>query len=205
MKIRAQQVKIESLEGDVPLGSPVRLVLNISPGKVNTILYGELAGSEELDAGDRGIARVVLDNGTTKTIEITPLQLGALDVSVIAVYADNSTGEQTVRLNVVPSAKGLKRFDLDQGFHAITLKLNEDVNDGQRWLVPMLAYAGVKYPIRLQDSSQINFSILQDSTNPAISLDSNGLIHALHPGKAIITGDFAGMKDELRVVVESEQ
>lgn len=49
-------------------------------------------------------------------IEITPLRLGALDISIIAFYWDNSTGEQTVRLKVVPSAKDLERFDMDRAF-----------------------------------------------------------------------------------------
>jgi pimeloyl-ACP methyl ester carboxylesterase len=204
MRMWAQKIEIKSPESDIPLGNPVQLVLNLSPGKVNTILYGESTGTEGLNTDDQGIARVARDSENTKTIELTPLQLGALDVSVVAVYGDNSTGEQSVRLNVVPSATGLKRFDLDQGFHAITLKLNGDVNDGQHWLVPKLAYSGVKFPIRLQDSSQIKFSILQDANVPAISLDSNGLIHGLHPGIAIIKGDFAGMKDELKVEVEVE-
>ena len=104
----------------------------------------------------------------------------------------------------MPSAKGLTRFDLNQGFHAITLKLNDDVNDGQRLLMPVLTYADVRFPIRLQDSSQIKFSIQQDSTNPAIGLDSNGLVHAIHAGAATITGDFAGIKIEMHLTVESE-
>ncbi|MDR3574276.1 MAG: hypothetical protein P4L50_10460 [Anaerolineaceae bacterium] len=203
MRMQARHISVDVSSGDVPLGSSVRLVMHLPLGKVNTILYGESSGAEDLDTGDQGIARIVEDGGTTKTIEMTPLQLGALDVSVIALYADNSTGEQTVRLNVVPSAKGLKRFDLDQGFRTITLKLNEDVNDGQRWLVPTLTYSGVKYPIRLRDSSQIKFSIQQDASAPAISIDANGLIHALHTGTATITGDFAGMTDELQVSVET--
>ena len=51
----------------------------------------------------------------------------------------------------------------------------------------------------------IKFSIQQDSTNPAISIDANGVVHALHPGSAIVTGDFAGVTAQLHVTVENEQ
>jgi len=45
------------------------------------------------------------------------------------VYADNSTAEQSVDLTVVPSSAGLKQFTIDQGFHQVELKLNEDAGE----------------------------------------------------------------------------
>ena len=94
----------------------MRLVLHISPGKVNTILYAESTGSEQLDTGDRGSAKVVIDSETTKTIEVAPLQLGELDVTVTTIYGDNSTGEQTVRLDVVPSGHSSRTVRFEPGF-----------------------------------------------------------------------------------------
>jgi hypothetical protein len=113
-------------------------------------------------------------------------------------------GEQTARLNVVPSAQGLERFDLDQGFHVITLNVGRDLGADSRQLMPLLTYSNVKFPIRLRDTAYIKLSIQQDSTNPVIIVSQNGFIRALRPGTAIVTGAFAGMTDELKVIVEGD-
>ena len=68
---------------------------------------------------------------------------------------------------------------------------------------PMATYDGAKYPIRFKDSSQIVLSVEQDAGDPVISVDKNGMVHALREGKAAITGEYAGIKDEIEVTVES--
>jgi hypothetical protein len=67
--------------------------------------------------------------------------------------------------------------------------------DRQRWLRPMVTYEGVKFPIYLDDSTQIKLSVEQDDGNPVISVDKNGTVHALQEGKAVLIGEFAGMTD----------
>jgi hypothetical protein len=69
--------------------------------------------------------------------------------------------------------------------------------------VPVAAYDAAKYPIRLEDSSQITLSIEQDANNPMISVEMNGMVHALRTGNAVLIGEYAGIKDEVRVTVES--
>lgn len=73
----------------------------------------------------------------------------------------------------------------------------------EHWLVPVATYDDAKYSIRLQDSSQTTLSIEQDTSNPVIAIDKNGMVHALRDGDAVVVGNFAGAKDEVRVTVKS--
>jgi hypothetical protein len=104
---------------------------------------------------------------------------------------------------VVPSAKDLKAFALNQGSAFIGLRLDGKKSGSQIWLRPTATYKGLQCPIYLENSPQIRLSIEQDDGNPVISVDKNGLIHALHEGKALIIGDFDGVKDRVQVSVRS--
>jgi len=69
-------------------------------------------------------------------------------------------------------------------------------------LEPIATYKGAKYPIRLRDLGSISISIEQDEENPVVSVDQNGIVHAIRPREATLVGDYAGVKDEVRVSVE---
>jgi hypothetical protein len=66
-----------------------------------------------------------------------------------------------------------------------------------------VTYASVKYPIRLIDSKQLSFTVEQSASDPVIQLDRNGFIRALRIGEATITGDFAGVRDQITVLVKA--
>jgi len=40
--------------------------------------------------------------------------------------------------------------------------------------------------------------------DPAIGVDKDGMVRALRDGNAVITGKYAGVKDEVRVIVQSK-
>lgn len=81
--------------------------------------------------------------------------------------------------------------------------LEDEEKDRQQLLRPMVTYEGVQFPIYLDDSSRIKLSVEQNEGNPVISVDKNGLVHALREGNAVLKGEYAGVKDEVRVTVES--
>jgi len=137
------------------------------------------------------------------TIEVVTHQLGLFDIWIMSLYSDNAAAEHTIRLNVVPSSAGLRKFDLDEGAHSMRLILGGKEWQREHWLVPIASYDGAKYPIRLKDSSQIALSIEQNVSNPVISVDRNGMVHALRKGNAVLIGEYAGVKDEVRVTVQS--
>jgi hypothetical protein len=69
----------------------------------------------------------------------------------------------------------------------------------------MVTYEGVKFPIYLDDSSQIKLSVEQDEGNPVISVDKIGMVHALREGRAVLVGDFDGVIDRIQVTVYSKE
>jgi hypothetical protein len=121
------------------------------------------------------------------------------------VYSDNAVVQQTVHLNVVPTAAGLKKFVLNHGFPAMVMVLDGEETDRHKWLFPMVTYDGIKFPIYLDDSSQVKLSVEQDEGDPVISVDKNGTVQALQEGKAVLIGEFAGMTDKVQVTVETKE
>jgi hypothetical protein len=201
-----QRLSIKAPKGDVPLGNPVELTVTLATGE----LLGDLEvlqGSEAFFSQSQGSgpAKIVREDGLTKTIQIVPVQTGSVDVGILAVYADGSIARQTVHLNVVACAKGLKRFYLNSGFSALPLVLEDKAEDRQVWLNPEVEYNDRKYPIYLRDSSQIKLSVQQDKAKAVIRVEKNGMIHALREGKAVITGDFDGVIDRVTVNVYTKE
>jgi hypothetical protein len=123
MPFLPERMSIRAPQGDVPMGNPVQLVLTMAPGKI--------ADLEVLQSNEKGTLRqshfpanIVKQDGANLTIEVIPVQLGPVNVEVGAIYADNAVVRQTASINVVPSAKGLTKFSLNQGFTAIELRLD---------------------------------------------------------------------------------
>jgi hypothetical protein len=198
-----QRMSVKAPVGAVPLGNPVHLTVTLAPGKLSAPLaYVQSSQSKDFDSD---LAKIVQDNGLTKTIEIIPLKLGPVDVLIQTVYSDNVVVQQTVHLKVVPSAADLKKFVLNQGFSAMGMVIDGEETDQQRWLSPMVTYRGVKFPIYLDDSSQIKLSVEQDEGNPVISVDKNGTVHALREGTAVLIGEYAGMTDKIQVNVNTKE
>ena len=67
----------------------------------------------------------------------------------------------------------------------------KDTNDR---LYQQVTYAGVPYPINLEDSRAVKLTVEQDDADPVIKVD-NGKVHALREGTAVIVADYAGAGD----------
>lgn len=103
----------------------------------------------------------------------------------------------------MPGYTGVKAFHLDQGFSTIPLELTDNPETRQHWLYPEVEYDQLDYPVRLKDSTSVTMVVDQPEESPVISLDSNGTVHGLRPGKARITGSFAGLEDTVDVDVRT--
>ena len=144
------------------------------------------------------------DEGAT-AIEVVPLQTGLVRVRVQAVFADGGFAQQDIELRVVPSQNRLEQFDLNKGFHTLALVLEDREEDRQASLSPVVQYETLKYPIYLNTADSLTLTIDQPEDDPVIQVDPSGLVHALRPGSAVITGDFDGVRDSIRVDVYSQQ
>lgn len=195
----------------VELGQPVRITLKftdphvIGIGEVQTEGDHNFSNIHSGSAVGSGEARIVNDTGLTKTMEVIPLGAGKLKLGIMASFADGGIAKNDYTLEVAPSSKGLKHFFLDHGGHALAIVLEDKPQYRQHWLAPEVAYRQLKYPIYLEDSSQIKFTVLQPAGAPVILLDPNGMVHGLRPGKATIIGDFDGVKDQLVVTVYTKE
>ncbi|MGA9671906.1 MAG: hypothetical protein WBQ94_22020 [Terracidiphilus sp.] len=196
------RISVQAPQVHVPLGNPIDINVTLAPGK---LVNGTLSISQHSKSGDQsqgsGPAKVVRQEGSTMTIEITPVQIGSVDVEIGAIYSDNAFVSQTIHLDVVPAATGVRNFSLNQGAHFMTLVLEDAEADRQKTLIPVVSYEGVKYPIYLDDSSGIKFSLKQDEVNPVIQIDEHGRVHALREGTAVLEGDFDGLRDVVQVTV----
>jgi hypothetical protein len=159
-------------------------------------------GGEEMDAEG---AKIISDDGFSKVVEITPLQIGKLLIDVDAVFADGGVSRKTYELTVVPCSKGLKSFYINHGEGVLALVLEDKPTDRQLWLSPEVYYDQLDYPIYLQDSRQIKFAIEQSESTPVIQLDENGMIHALNPGSAKVSAEFAGKVDSVVINVYTKE
>jgi hypothetical protein len=208
-----ERISASAPEGDVPLGSPIDIDVKFAPDQMAAMHvaqfkpHGSVRGAIEQS---EDVFQIVREEGQTKTIETAPMQLGLVDLYIGAVYADNASAQQTIKLNVVPSSKGLKKFFLNgwsdaKGWGAMVLVLEDEEKDRQFWMRPVVTYERVKYPIYLEDSTQIKLSVEQNEDDPVIRVDPNGLVHAFREGNAVIVGDFDGVKDRVRVTVFSKE
>jgi hypothetical protein len=107
-------------------------------------------------------------------------------------------------VNVAPASKGLKKFFLDLGVPGLLIVLEPDDTDPRQKLVPQLWYDGLKYPIDLTTCEGIRLTVEQPEDNPIVRVDSDGMVHGLRPGKAVITGDLDGVQDHVTVQVDDK-
>lgn len=185
-----------SIHGQPPLSISLRQISARQHNLVNS-LGGRQIGSEQ--------AKIVGGSPTEPTIEIVPLQAGAVDLEITALFADGGLAERDVQLDVAPSAQHLERFELDGGFTAVPLVLSDNEADNQAWLSPTLQYDTLRESIYLDSSAQLTLTVDQPDDAPVIRVDANGMIHALRPGRATITGAFDGISDTVKVEVYSEE
>jgi len=195
------------------LGQPVRIQLKVKgPRLVGVSVDQSSPGTgHEFKNESNGVpvgsgrATIVSQQGGAATIEITPLQTGWIRLRIAALFADGGLAQQEYQINVVPSASGLNRFELNQGFKTLALVLEDRDEDREAYLVPEVQYDALRYPIYLESSEPLKLTVDQPEDDPVIQVDSNGLIHGLRPGTAVITADFDGIQDSIQVDVYTKE
>ncbi len=210
--VKAAFLAPERLSASIPkqpvcLGQPVRIPLGLAGPSVAGIAVDQTSAAGSLRNQSNGVpvgsgrARILSDQAGTAAIEVTPLALGTVNLRISVLFADGGLAVRDYQLNVVPSAQGLTQLDLNRGFKELALVLEDREEDRQAYLFPEVRYGGLEYPIYLGTSEALNLTVDQPEDDPVVRVDPDGLIHALRPGTATITGDFAGVKDSIQVTV----
>jgi pimeloyl-ACP methyl ester carboxylesterase len=188
---------------DIPVTFSANDVVSIT-AEQSEAMHSLTNQSDGMSVGS-GTAKIVRDDGLIKTIEVMPLQIGIVNLTITAVFADGGTSTQNYRLNVAPSSKGLKSFSINHGSRSLAIVLEDKDEDRQWWLEPEVIYRQLDYPVYLTNSDQIRFSVEQSESDPLIRLDPHGMVHGLRPGKARIIADFDGMQDSVVVTVYAKE
>jgi pimeloyl-ACP methyl ester carboxylesterase len=206
------RLAVQAPEQPAKLGQLVRIPLRVFGPKIARIAVEEIdpATGREVSneaanaAAGSGRAWVAGEDRGTPYIELVPLRTGSLGVRVQVVFADGGYAKTETTLNVVASQTGLERFDLDKGFHAISLVLEDKGEDREAALAPVAAYSTLRYPVYLENAAGLKVTVDQPEDDPVIRVDDDGLVHALRPGTAVIAGDLDGVTDSVRVEVYSK-
>jgi hypothetical protein len=194
----------------VELAQPVLIPLRLRGPGVSAIHVTQYDGNNVLTNRQQRVtpigndlAKVVAEDETGKTIEITPLQAGDLRLEVTVEFSDGAEEIETYTIKVEPTSSGLEKFTLHQGLRVLTLDHSKGPEMHERFLEPEACYEGLDFPIHLRRNlSAIQITVDQPKDNPVISIDGDGGIHAIREGKATITGEFSGMTDRVVAIVE---
>lgn len=202
-------VRADLPERPVELAQPLRIPLKLSGPRVTAIYVTEADATGILENRQghtrigNGPAKVVAQDGTSKTIEIIPLQVGNLHLETTVEFSDGAEEIESYTIKVVPTSTGLKKFTLHQGLSVLMLNSGAKSQTKTRFLEPEAYYDNLDYPIQLPPNlSAVQISVKQSEEDPVISIDGEGKIHALRKGRATITGHFGGMADRVAAIVE---
>lgn len=189
----------------------MRIPLQLAGPSVVDITVDQIGPSGNLRNQSNGVpigsgrAKILSREDGATTIEVTPLALGSLTLRVSVLFADGGLATRDLQLNVVPSAQGLASFDLNKGFKVLALVLDDREQDRQAYLFPEVQFKRLRDPVYLDDCDQLHLAVDQPEDDPVIQVDPTGLVHALRPGTAVITGNFDGVRDSIKVTVYSQE
>jgi len=206
-----QRLTLSAPDRAVGLGQPLRLALKLTGPDIVDIAVDQIGPGGSLRNESNGVpvgggrATILSRRDGAATIAVTPLALGSVTLRVSVLFADGGLATRDLQLNVVPSAQGLASFDLNKGFKVLALVLDDREQDRQAYLFPEVQYRGMRDPVYLDDSSRLHLAVDQPEDDPVVQIDPGGLVHALRPGKAVITGIFDGVPDSIQVIVYSEE
>ena len=210
--VSENRLKVDAPETPVALGQPVVIPLRLNGARAARIFVSQRdASGRELTNMRSGVrvgggpARIVEELGGLTTIEVTPLAAGDVDLTVDVLFNDGGLELQHARLKVVPSAEGLERLELDSGFNALALVMEENEEDRQAQLSPRLWYGSLEYPVLLESLAGLKVEVRQPESDPVLRVDANGVVHALRPGWAVVTAELGGMRDSVTVTVYDKE
>jgi hypothetical protein len=174
----------EMPDGLVELAQPAEVALHFTRTDIVSLsveqsddyeTYDNLPANDSDESNNTvgsGKVKVVRDDGSTKVVEIVPLQVGTMSFEFTAVFADGGFARQKYSVKVVPTSKGLKQFFLDSAFPSLPIVLDPSDNDSRKQLQPEVAYQGLKSPIYLTNCEGIRLTVEQPDDNPVVRVDS---------------------------------
>jgi len=207
-----ERMVVDAPSHAIPVAVPYQIVVTMAPGKLVgpiTVTQREPSGSPV--PAENSPFKIVAVQGNQRTIQVVPGQVGKITLEISALYDDNAVVVQFVKINVIPTAKGLKSVSLGLG-PVFPLVLEEPKAAPNEWtphaqsiaLQPQLNYKSLPYSIHVTDISALPVTIEQPEDDPVIRIENKngyGVIYPIRPGTATVTCDIGGIKDSVEVTV----
>ncbi len=185
--------------GKVVLGKPFEIAVHLRSG-------GPIPQLSVYQRGDEGhtpletIAATHEDNGTLYA-RVTPKLSGPMTFGVRAAFSDGGVSARTFGTYVVPPKSAPLSFGANE---LPTLVMILNGNSRIAMPHPFAIYPAPVGRVDL-DATFVTWRLLTHQGNAVVSLQQNGLLQALAPGKAIAEAQFGASVARLRIIVRATQ
>jgi hypothetical protein len=185
------------------LGTPLDIPLQLSglglAAGVTSLFVSQADPHGEIQAGSGPAALRVSDS--TSYVEVVPQRLGPITFTITAWFADGGLATSSVNADVQPPASPPLSFTADVlPVLVITLGSAEPIAR----LHPVATYPGILENIPVP-SEFLQYTVLPAAGPTPVSIEPNGLIRALQPGRATIEVHFGSASDAIPVIVKPAQ
>ena len=188
-----------SAPGKALLGKPFRIAIQVkapyAPQSVSVYQRGEMGRTRP-----ETITLTRAENGTVYAT-VTPRLLGPVTFGVRAAFSDGGVSVRQTQAFVLPPPTPPLVFRANE---LPTLVLTLNTRGREAMAHPYADYPAPVGRIWL-DSTFVSWRLLPQRGAPAVSLDRDGLMHALSPGEAVAEARFGSEVDRVHILVRAAQ
>lgn len=186
-----ERIEVTAPDRPVEIAQPLEMPVEISGGEllnlgfyqlrsgVDDPMLGNISSPGKRTNLNQGVADIVRDEGSSKTVEIIPLALGEEKVATFGRFKDHGFSAKYFGMRAVPSSNGLKSIQLHDW----------PAPDGRR-LRASLQYRQLEGDVELRTLDGFKLKVEQPADAPVLRVDPDGLVHELGAGDAVIVAEF---------------
>jgi hypothetical protein len=187
---------------DFTLGQPATIALHSGSLSLLRGLYVSQTDQTGHHTAQQPLS-VTSSTGGTAIVTLTPQLLGAVTFTLNAAFSDGGIEKKQFTLSVDPPTASPQSFDADENNKPIALTLpagdNAIATAGSMYILhPQATFAGLDHPVRL-DSRFVTYDLVTGAG--VVSLQPNGVVHAIGRGTATIDVRFGSTLDRVQVIV----
>ncbi len=142
------------------------------------------------------------DDGQTYAM-ITPLSYGHIKFRVIVRYRDDVRADRTFSAQVAPPDQRPAGFWADYLLHSLDGLKYERITMTQGGILqPEVMFASTPTQ-RVMLRGGVTFRVQDEAANPAVAVDSKGMLHGLHPGTSTVDVTLGNYTTSIDVLVSA--
>jgi hypothetical protein len=192
---------------ELKVGEVNELTLGIHvPGLTSVFTLQKKAGAlpfaDQVEGGEQELPVLYHADGSAY-IRLVPMQLGDIELQIVAVSSERQFDRSTVKLHVGPSSRQPAELWIDSNGFALqqdVIRLDLDdprwagkTPDRRQYLSPVAFYPDVLAPVYL-DIPSLQFKVTQPAGAPAIDFDkATGSMRPVRLGNALLETSYGGL------------